>query len=137
MIRHSEMNEQLVVELYVRDFKVSCAFYQAFGFQMIRDEGDFAELQWEDSFLFLEANPNAPSPLSFPVCNIRILVPNVDDYWTLSQQMGVQVIRSVENRSYGLRDFTIAGPDGIGLRFATSLSDLESSTTGDGSDLER
>lgn len=134
MIRHSEVNEQLVVELYVRDFKVSCAFYQAFGFRMVRNEGDFAELQWENSFLFLEANADAPSPLSFPVCNIRILVPNVDDYWTLSQQMGVQVIRPVENRSYGLRDFTIAGPDGIGLRFATRLSNLTSSTTVEGLD---
>ena len=98
---------------------------------MVRDKGAFAELQWENALLFLEANPNAPPPPSFPVGNMRILVPNVDDYWTLSQQMGVQVIRSVENRSYGLRDFTIAGPDGLGLRFATRLSDHESNFTDD------
>jgi catechol 2,3-dioxygenase-like lactoylglutathione lyase family enzyme len=132
MSSHSDIYEQLVIELYVRDFKVSCAFYQAFGFRMVRDEGDFAELQWEDGLLFLEANPNAPPPLSFPIGNMRILVPNVDDYWTLSQQMGVQVIRSVENRSYGLRDFTIAGPDGLGLRFATRLSDHGPNNTDDG-----
>ena len=126
MSSHGDLNEQLVVELYVCDFKASCEFYQAFGFRMVRDEGDFAELQWEDAFLFLETNPNAQSSMSSPVGNIRILVPNVDDYWTLSQQMGVQVIRSVENRSYGLRDFTIAGPDGLGLRFATRLSDCGS-----------
>jgi catechol 2,3-dioxygenase-like lactoylglutathione lyase family enzyme len=132
MSSHGDLNKQLVVELYVRDFKVSCAFYQALGFRMVRDEGDFAELQWEDAFLFLEANPNAQSPLSSPVGNIRILVQNVDDYWTISQQMGVQVIRPLENRSYGLRDFTIAGPDGLGLRFATRLSDLESGTTSEG-----
>jgi len=126
MRRHNDIYEQLVIELYVRDFEASCAFYQAFGFRMVRDEGDFAELQWEDAFLFLEAIPNAPSPPSVLVGNIRILVPNVDDYWTLSQQMGVQVIRPIENRSYGLRDFTIAGPDGLGLRFATRLSDYES-----------
>ena len=134
MSSHSDVYEQLVIELYVRDFKASCAFYQAFGFRMVRDEGDFAGLQWEDALLFLEANPNAPPPPSFPVGNMRILVPNVDDYWTLSQQMGVQVIRSLENRSYGLRDFTIAGPDGLGLRFATRISDLKSSTTSDGFD---
>jgi catechol 2,3-dioxygenase-like lactoylglutathione lyase family enzyme len=122
MSRYSGINEQLIVELYVRDFKKSCAFYQAFGFRIVRDEGDFAELQWEDALLFLEANPDAPPPPSFPVGNIRILVSNVDDYWTLSQQMGVQVIRPIENRYYGLRDFTIAGPDGLGLRFATRLS---------------
>ena len=126
MSSHSDVYEQLVIELYVRDFKASCAFYKAFGFRMVRDEGDFAELQWEDALLFLEANPNTPPPPSFPVGNMRILVPNVDDYWTLSQQMGVQVIRPIENRSYGLRDFTIVGPDGLGLRFATRLSDYES-----------
>jgi catechol 2,3-dioxygenase-like lactoylglutathione lyase family enzyme len=125
MSSHCDIYEQLVIELYVRDFKVSCEFYQAFGFRLVRDEGDFAELQWEDALLFLEANPNAPLPPSFPVGNIRILVPNVDDYWSLSQQMGVQVIRPLENRSYGLRDFTIAGPDGLGLRFATRLSSLK------------
>jgi catechol 2,3-dioxygenase-like lactoylglutathione lyase family enzyme len=122
MTSHSDDEyEQLVIELYVRDFKESCEFYQAFGFRMVRDEGDFAELQWEDAFLFLEATPNAPPPPSFPVGNMRILVPNVDDYWALSQQMGVQVIRPLENRSYGLRDFTIAGPDGLALRLATRL----------------
>jgi catechol 2,3-dioxygenase-like lactoylglutathione lyase family enzyme len=126
MNSHSDVYEQLVIELYVRDFKASCEFYQAFGFQMIRDEGDFAELQWEDALLFLEANPKALPPPPFPVGNIRILVPNVDDYWTLSQQMGEQVIRPLENRYYGLRDFTIAGPDGLALRFATRLSEYES-----------
>ena len=60
MSSHSDLHEQLVMELYVRDFKASCAFYQAFGFRMVRDEGDFAELQWEDALLFLEENPNAP-----------------------------------------------------------------------------
>lgn len=127
MSRHSDVNEQLVVELYVRDFNASCTFYQAFGFRMVRDEGDFAELQWEDALLFLEANPNAPSPWLFPAGNIRILVPNVDDYWALSQRMGARVIRPLGDRSYGLRDFTIAGPDGLGLRFATRLSDLVAS----------
>jgi hypothetical protein len=34
---------------------------------MVRDEADFAELQWEDALLFLETNPNAPPPPSFPV----------------------------------------------------------------------
>ncbi len=68
MRNHSDRYEQLVVELYVRDFKESCEFYQAFGFQMIRDEGDFAELQWEDALLFLEANSNALPPLlPFPL----------------------------------------------------------------------
>jgi hypothetical protein len=49
------------------------------------------------------------------------MVPDVDNYWALAQKIGAQVLRPLENRSYGLRDFTIAGPDGFGLRFATRL----------------
>ena len=112
---------QLIVELYVRNLRASCAFYQQLGFQLVRDDGDFVELQWEDSLLFLEEVPDAPPPPSYPVGNLRIMVPNVDDHWILAQKMGAQVLRSFENRSYGLRDFTIVAPDGLGLRFATRL----------------
>jgi catechol 2,3-dioxygenase-like lactoylglutathione lyase family enzyme len=113
--------EQLVVELYVRNLATSRAFYEAFGFQVVRAEDDFVELQWEDSLLFLELVEDAPLPPAYPVGNIRIMVPNIDDYWALSQKMGAQVIRPLENRYYGLRDFTIAGPDGLGLRFGSRL----------------
>jgi hypothetical protein len=67
----------------------------------------------------------APLPPQDPVGNIRIMVPNVDDYWTLSRNLGARIIRPIENRGYGLRDFTIAGPDDLGLRFATHLTDVQ------------
>ncbi|HZU69735.1 MAG TPA: VOC family protein [Ktedonobacteraceae bacterium] len=118
---------QLIVELYVRDLRASCEFYQRLGFQLARDDGDFVELQWEDSLLFLEEVPAASPPPSSPVGNIRIMVPNVDDYWSLAQELGAQVLRPLEDRYYGLRDFTIVGPDGLGLRFATRLSDIRKS----------
>jgi catechol 2,3-dioxygenase-like lactoylglutathione lyase family enzyme len=120
-----EAGEQLVVELYVRNIKESCAFYRQFGFKVAREAGDFMELQWEHTLLFLEEIPDAPLPPPDPVGNIRIMVPNVDDYWALSKTIGARVIRPIENRSYGLRDFTIAGLDGLGLRFATHLADLQ------------
>ena len=51
------------------------------------------------------------------------MVANVDHYWELATKLGARVIRPIEDRYYGLRDFTIAGPDGIGLRFGTRLTD--------------
>ena len=39
MSSHNDEYEQLVIELYVHDFKASCDFYQAFGFRMVRDAG--------------------------------------------------------------------------------------------------
>jgi len=120
-----EAGDQLVVELYVGNIKASCAFYRQFGFEVARDAGDFVELQWENTRLFLEEIADAPLPPQDPVGNIRVMVPNVDEYWTLSGTVGARVIRPIENRDYGLRDFTIAGPDGLGLRFATHLADIQ------------
>lgn len=127
MERYADAGEQLIVELCVRNLKESCEFYRGFGFEEVRDTGEFVELKWEDALLFLEEIGDAPLPPEHPIGNIRITVPNVDEYWTLSKNVGAQVIRPLENRAYGLRDFTIAGPDGLGLRFATRLADLQES----------
>lgn len=124
MGRYVEPTQQLIVELYIRDIKESCRFYVAFGFEIARDDGYFVELRWEDSFIYLEEVPGAPAGQP-PVGNVRIMVPDVDHYWALAQQLGAAVIRPIADRDYGLRDFTIVGPDGLGLRFATRLADLE------------
>lgn len=116
-----EPNEQLVVELYVRSLAASQRFYEQLGFRLVRAEPDFAELAWEDCLLFLEEIPGQPAPPATLVCNIRIMVPDVDRYWTLVQQLDLPVIRSIGDRYYGLRDFTVVSPDGIGLRFASTL----------------
>lgn len=114
-------NEQLIIELYVRNLKASAAFYQRFGFTVAREEANFIVLRWEDSMLFLEEVPDYPPPAQ-PVGNVRIMVANVDQYWALAVELGAQVIRPIADRYYGLRDFTIAGPDGLSLRFGTRLA---------------
>jgi uncharacterized glyoxalase superfamily protein PhnB len=101
------------------------------GFVLLRDGGDFVELTWENHRLFL-AQPSAfhevdrveSSVVSqFPRANVRVMVPNVDDYWTRANEIGTQIIVSIDDRYYGLRDFTIADPDGFGIRFASKLDD--------------
>ena len=119
--RYVTPNEQLIIELYTNDIKASCAFYRAFGFEVVREESHFLVLRWEDSMLFLEEVENY-TPSEHQVGNIRVMVANVDHYWELATKSGARVIRPIEDRYYGLRDFTIAGPDGIGLRFGTSIS---------------
>jgi catechol 2,3-dioxygenase-like lactoylglutathione lyase family enzyme len=114
-------NEQLAVEIYVRDLRLSLAFYQKLGFKLLRQESDFAELAWEDSRLMLEEFKQMPSPPLFPLANIRVMVPNVDDYRQLAKEIGARIFRELGDRDYGLRDFTLVGPDGIGIRFATEL----------------
>lgn len=112
--------EQLVVELYVSNIKESMQFYIDYGFELVRDDGDFVVLRWEEAQFFIEEVEGTPPP-HHPVGNIRIMVPDVDRYWEKAEQMGARVIRPIADRYYGLRDFTIDGPDGLGLRFATRL----------------
>jgi catechol 2,3-dioxygenase-like lactoylglutathione lyase family enzyme len=121
--------EQLVTEIVVRDIKRSVGFYSRLGFALLRDGGDFVELTWEDHRLFLAAlsafhevhGVELPTPPQFPLANLRVMVPNVDEYWKLANEIGAQVILPIADRYYGLRDFTIADPDGFGVRFASML----------------
>jgi catechol 2,3-dioxygenase-like lactoylglutathione lyase family enzyme len=126
MENYVHQGEQLVIALYVQNIQRSSDFYVRYGFEVLRDEGKFMELKWEDCRLFLSEVPGTPPPPpSSPVGNIRIMVPNVDQYWDLAKTRDAVILNPIEDRYYGLRDFTIAGPDGIALRFATWLKDLD------------
>ncbi len=114
--------EQLVVEVYARDLPRSLEFYRTLGVEVLAIEPDFAVLTWEDHQFFLEARSDLPAPIGLPQANVRIMVADVDRNWMLAQQLGAAVIKPIADRDYGLRDFTIADPDGFGLRFGTRLA---------------
>jgi catechol 2,3-dioxygenase-like lactoylglutathione lyase family enzyme len=126
MTRYVDPTEQLVTEIVVRDMKRSVSFYRRLGFELLRDGDDFVELTWENHRLFL-AVPSAfrnelatalPNPPAFPLANVRVMVPDVDACWKLAIDIGARVVVPLADRYYGLRDFTIADPDGFGVRFA-------------------
>jgi catechol 2,3-dioxygenase-like lactoylglutathione lyase family enzyme len=129
MSRYVDPTEQLVTEIVVKDIQRSTSFYRLLGFALLRDGGDFVELTWENHRLFLaqpsafrEADSAKSSPVSqFPRANIRVMVPNVDDYWKRVNEIGAPIIVPIADRYYGLRDFIIADPDGFGVRFASRL----------------
>ena len=56
--------------------------------------------------------------------NLRIMVADVNEHWERVQGSGARVLKPIGDRYYGLRDFTIADPDGFTVRFATRLDDL-------------
>lgn len=118
----SELGDQLVVEVFVRDLDHSLAIYTALGFTLERRDGNFAALSWEGQEFFLDQRADLP-PASAPSrANVRILVPEVDAVWSLVQRLGLRVEQPITDRYYGLRDFTVVDPDGFGLRFAGPLS---------------
>ena len=132
MSRYVDPAEQLVAEIVVSDIRRSVEFYRRLGFVLLRDGGDFVELTWEDHRLFLAGRSafhgadhgEAPSPPPFPPVNIRVMVPAVDDLWRLANEIGARIVVPVADRYYGLRDFMIADPDGIGVRFAFILEEI-------------
>lgn len=129
MGRYVDPTEQLVTEIVVRDIQRSTVFYRLLGFALLRDGGDFVELTWEDQRLFLAElstfqevdHVELPAAPQFPLANVRVMVPNVDDYWRLVNEIKAQIIVPIADRYYGLRDFIIADPDGFGVRFASAL----------------
>src|SRR6476619_7920347 len=132
MSRYVDPTEQLVTEIVVRDIGLSVEFYEGLGFQLLRDGGDFVELTWENHRLFLaelSAFRHAPdegptAPPTFPVANVRVMVPDVDEYWKRVNELGARIIIPLGDRYYGLRDFTIADPDGFGVGFASVLQGI-------------
>jgi catechol 2,3-dioxygenase-like lactoylglutathione lyase family enzyme len=129
MTNYVSATQQLVTEIVVRDIPASRDFYSALGFRVVRDEGNFVELTWEDHCFFLTAVPLGdlpegaaiPPPPPLPWANVRVMVPDVDKYWKRANQLGARVVNPIGDRYYGLRDFIIADPDGFGVRFASLL----------------
>jgi catechol 2,3-dioxygenase-like lactoylglutathione lyase family enzyme len=131
MTRYVEPTEQLVTEIVVSDIKRSVQFNCLMGFAILRDGGDFVELTWEDHRLFLaelsaafrEVDRGQFSVLpKSPRANIRVMVPDVDKYWSQAIEIGAHIVSPIADRDYGLRDFLIADPDGFGVRFASELT---------------
>ena len=110
-----------VTEIFVPDMAPPKTFYQARGFTLTADRGDFVVFTWEGHELYLDQRPNLPPIPTHPQANLRVMVPNVDHYWTRAQTLNAPILAPLADRNYGLRDFTILDPDGYGLRFGTRL----------------
>ena len=121
MARYVDPTEQLVAELLIGDLTRSLAFYRALGFDLIREEERFAVLAWEGHYLFLQQGDHAPDPRAAAAINVRVMVPDVDQVWQRASELASRVVVPIGDRHYGLRDFTVADPDGFELRFATRL----------------
>ena len=113
---------QLVAEIFVRDIARARQFYEDLGFVLHDDRGSFVELTWEGHFLYLDERPNLPPVPTHPQANIRVMVPDVDRSWARALALGADVLAPIADRDYGLRDFTIIDPDGVGVRFGSRKS---------------
>ena len=122
MTSYVPATEQLVVEIFVHDARRSKSFYEQLGFEVAEDRGTFVVLTWEGHELFLDERPDLSAPPAVPQANVRVMVADVNAYWQRASAMSVQVLAAIEDREYGLRDFTILDPDGFGIRFGSLLT---------------
>jgi catechol 2,3-dioxygenase-like lactoylglutathione lyase family enzyme len=60
MSTYVEPKEQLMVEVYVRNLEASSTFYRRLGFDVVRQEEGFMELQWDGVPFALKVLPEAP-----------------------------------------------------------------------------
>ena len=67
--------EQLIVELFVRDIKISKQFYLDLGFEISRDSGSFVVMKWENNNFFLdERKDQLPKEIpTIPQANVPII----------------------------------------------------------------
>jgi catechol 2,3-dioxygenase-like lactoylglutathione lyase family enzyme len=107
---------QGVVEVVGPDLERALAFYQSLGFELLRRSGPFAVVHWQGQRLFLAENPDAP--IGSRWTSLRIMVADIDAVWNRVLALGLEPTHAIGDRFYGLRDFTIAAPDGFELRFA-------------------
>jgi catechol 2,3-dioxygenase-like lactoylglutathione lyase family enzyme len=113
-------SQQLVVEVYVRSLDRALDFYRGLGFELLSRKDGFATVTWEGHELFLDERPGHEPPPT-PQANVRVMVPDADAWWRRARDTGARVLAPIADRDYGLRDFTIADPDGFGLRFGTRI----------------
>lgn len=115
-----ERRAQGVIELQVSQLETSLSFYTAIGFAIERRHGDFVALTGHGCRLFLVRDASVPE--TWPRgCNLRIVVDDVDATRRRIEEAGLPIARELADRRYGLRDFSIAAPDGFHLRFAQLL----------------
>ena len=116
-----EVGEQLVAEIFVRDVAASAAFYKNIGFAEMRRTPTFAVMRFDESLLFLAQREGLSEAPKHPPVSVRVIVADVNQRWAKAQAQGMKVVEPLADRDYGLRDFTLADPDGIGVRFGAFL----------------
>ena len=117
-----ELTAQGVIEVVVPNLAAALSFYRDIGFTVEREAPSFVVLRYDNMLFFLAENADAPASPRWT--NVRIIVSNIDAVWQHVQQRGLAAVSPINDRPYGLRDFTVRDPAGFEVRFAQPLSDL-------------
>lgn len=118
------------VEFHVADVDGSIAFYSALGFSLVRRWEDWALMDRDGARIGLQGDAYARShPHYFTEkldgdrgvgVEVAIEVDDLGAAFESATRLGA-VVKGLQDRSWGARDFRIADPDGYFVRFTTPL----------------
>jgi catechol 2,3-dioxygenase-like lactoylglutathione lyase family enzyme len=122
----------IVVELFVHDVEASIAFYKALGFSVARRYEDYVLLRRGEIRLSLQGDSHVvagphyftPHIRDFPRgtgVEISIQVADVDAEYIRARTSGLNIVKPMQDRPWGARDFRVADPDGYFLRITSPL----------------
>ncbi len=98
-------------------------FYGALGFDVVEVANDKAEAHWGQAVFTLNERDGVPPPPEIqPVAGLRMLVPDIETYWQMAQEIEARVIYPLHVGDDGLRQFRVMDPDGFAVTFATEVA---------------
>jgi catechol 2,3-dioxygenase-like lactoylglutathione lyase family enzyme len=104
---------RIAAMLPVKDIERACDFYtKALGFTKVFENGTpvgFMILKRDQAELHLTLQPNHQAA---PFNVAHMMVDNVDALHAICQQYGLRIIKSIQDKDYGLRAFVFEDPDG-------------------------
>lgn len=126
------MVRSIVVELFVSDVERSIAFYEALGFGVLKRWRDWLIMERDGVKLTLQGDSHAVAgPHYFTPhigrqprgtgVEIVVQVDDVDALYADALAKGLNVVKPIQDRDWGARDFRVADPDGYFVRFTSPL----------------
>jgi len=104
---------RIAAMLPVKDIARACDFYtKALGFTKVFENGTpvgFMILKRDQAELHLTLQPNHKAA---PFNVAHMMVDDVDALHTICQGHGLRIIKSLQDKDYGLRAFVFEDPDG-------------------------
>jgi lactoylglutathione lyase len=122
----------VVVEFFVSDVERSIAFYEALGFRVLKRWEDWLILERDGVKLTLQGDAHAVAgPHYFTPdigrrprgtgVEVAVQVDDVDALYAVAQAKGLNIVKPIQDRDWGARDFRVADPDGYFVRFTSPL----------------
>ena len=122
----------ITVELFVPDVDAAVRFYaDTLGFETLRVERAQSDGAGIASFavvalgraIILIAHESLVGHVGITAgsgegISVRVMVDDVDALYARARDAGATIVSDIDDRYYGLRDFSIRDPNGFHLRFA-------------------